>query len=218
MENDIRRPGTDAFCSGAVERKVGIKMKKAVLASLLCGIIFTLCGCGMSIVKPNIQHICWSPDQSYIVQTLDPKGRLNIWGMDSGSMWPYQELHLRWCSVDDVTKQKDVWLKSLWFSNRYVEASQIYFSPDSTKAALDLNGKITVIELSSGKKSKLKSEQWRPNEWISVCESITWRDSQCSVQRDRLPEGFIMGVVSPNGTWAALINNNGQVEIQAKNP
>lgn len=192
-------------------------MKK--LVSLMCGIIFTLCGCGMSTGSPHTQRICWSPDQSYIVQTLDPKGRLNIWGMDGGSTWPYQELHLRWCSADDMTKQKDIWLKSLWFSNRFIETSQIYFSPDSTKVALDLNGKIMSIELPSGKKSTLKPDQWHPEEWVSVCES-TWdtRNAQCKLQRDELPSGFAMGVVSPDGTRVALINYGGQVVIQEKNP
>lgn len=194
-------------------------MKKLVFASLMCGVIFTLSGCGMSVIHPYPERVCWSPDQSYVVQFLDPKGHLHIWSMDGGGITPYQELHLRWYSMNDTNKSKDVWLKSAWFSKTDISTNPAYFSQDGTKAATQVDDKIIVVELSSGKKTSLKLNQWHPEEWISVCESI--RDSrqqaECKLQWNELPKNFTAGVVSPDGNYTALIDMNGRVVIEEKN-
>lgn len=193
-------------------------MKKRSFVVMLCvGLVVS--GCGMSVSKPYTERVCWSPDQSYVVQSLDPKGRLHIWIMDGGSMWPYQELHLRWCSRNDTNKPNDVWLKSAWFSKTFFSTNSVYFSQDGTKAATQVDDKIIVVDLLSGKKNTLKPDMWHPEEWISVCESI--RDSQqqteCKLQWNELPKNFTAGVVSPDGNYTALIDIDGRVVIKETN-
>lgn len=198
-------------------RAFNIIVGKFIFAVATLCIVFVVSGCGMSTSNPHVQCVCWSPDQSYIVQSLDPKGRLNIWGMDSGGMCPYQELHLRWCSVDETNKQKDIRLKSVWFSDKLIETPSIYFSQDNTKIAIGINGKITVVDVATGKKSGLKQDQWHTEEWVSVCENIREMESDTQVQGKELPEGFATGVVSPDGKYTALIDFDGQVVIENEN-